>query len=269
VKNRNGQDYVYAPIGKKPGEVSDRFLSQDGRGPATVFAHSACGSIAETAAIGKHVTGRRIHFHFPGYGASPRPRPPLTLHRLACCLEHMPTARAATQAVSISLGTSALLHLLARRPHALRRAVLVLPFTLDRLAPPSVREHYDACLAAGRAGDAHGMLELLRTSPPDDLHRSPALIRHARSLVEQGIPELLGGVSGFVPVPDARALTRVTAESLIITHRDDPFHCVDVAENLAAAIPGARLHTVGHRGALSTHHAEVTELIGEFLNRPT
>ncbi|MEU9764086.1 IS30 family transposase [Streptomyces sp. NPDC047987] len=31
VKNRNGQDYVYAPIGRKPGEVSDRFLSQDER----------------------------------------------------------------------------------------------------------------------------------------------------------------------------------------------------------------------------------------------
>jgi 3-oxoadipate enol-lactonase len=214
------------------------------------------------------VTGRLIHFHFPGYGASPRPQRPLALDQLAHCLRHMLTAHAATRAVSISLGTSALLRLLARHPHALHRAVLVLPFTLDRLAPPSVREHYDACLAASRTGNPDGMLDLLRTSTPDSLHHSPPLARHARFLTEQRIPDLLGNVSNFVPVPDTKAVARVTAETLIITHRDDPFHAVDVAENLAAAIPDARLHIVGHRGALSTHHADITELTAAFLNRP-
>ncbi|MER5549408.1 alpha/beta hydrolase [Streptomyces sp. NPDC002589] len=250
------------------GSPSLEIVTEDGGQPTTVFAHSAVGSIAETATIGKHVTGRRIHFHFPGYGTSPRPRRPLNLDQLARCLHHMLTAHAATQAVSISLGTSALLRLLARHPHALRRAVLVLPFTLDQLAPPSIREHYDACLAAGRAGDAGGMLELLRTSTPDSLHHSPALARHARSLTEQRIPDLLSNVSGFVPVPDSTALARITAKSLIITHRDDPFHSVEVAESLAAAIPSARLHTVGARGALSTHRTEIAELTGDFLNRP-
>ncbi|MGN5377186.1 hypothetical protein ACQ4WX_04350 [Streptomyces lasalocidi] len=46
-------------------------------------------------------------------------------------------------------------------------------------------------------------------------------------------------------------------------------HSVDVAENLAAAVPDPRLHTVGRRGAPSTHHAEVAELISDFLNSPS
>ncbi|MER6386335.1 hypothetical protein [Streptomyces sp. NPDC001250] len=51
-------------------------------------------------------------------------------------------------------------------------------------------------------------------------------------------------------------------------HRDDSFHSVEAAENLAAAVSGARLHTVGHRGVLSTHRPEVAEVIGAFLNGP-
>ncbi|WP_369363370.1 hypothetical protein AB5L52_09640 [Streptomyces sp. CG4] len=196
------------------GSPSLEIVREDGGQPTTVFAHSAGGSIAETTAIGKHVAGRRIHFHFPGYGTSPRPRRPLNLDQLARCLHHMLTAHVATQAVSISLGTSALLRLLARHPHALRRAVLVLPFTLDQLAPPSIREHYDACLAAGRAGDAGGMLELLRTSTPDSLHHSPALARHARALTEQRIPDLLSNVSGFTK----RRLHELVAVSGLLDH---------------------------------------------------
>ncbi len=67
---------------------------------------------------------------------------------------------------------------------------------------------------------------------------------------------LLRAFPGSSPSSSAHAWTQIPVPTLVIGHRDDPFHPYDIAEVYAAAIPEARLCTVPSKDADQAGFAE-------------
>jgi 3-oxoadipate enol-lactonase len=99
--------------------------------PVTVFAHGRAGSIELIRPLGSGVPGRKVFFHFRGYGRStPVPPETLTFADLAGDLAAVADHVGATRAVGVSLGAAALCALLADQPDRFERSVFYLPAVL-------------------------------------------------------------------------------------------------------------------------------------------
>jgi 3-oxoadipate enol-lactonase len=88
--------------------------------PVTVFAHGRGSGIEETRPLGSGVPGRKVFFHFRGYGrSSPAPDPWHPADDLRAVADHV----GATRAVGASMGAAAVGTLAGR----FSRVVLYLP----------------------------------------------------------------------------------------------------------------------------------------------
>jgi pimeloyl-ACP methyl ester carboxylesterase len=161
--------------------------------PVTVFAHGRGSSIAETRPLGSGVPGRKVFFHFRGYGrSSPAPDPWHPADDLRVVADHV----GGTRAVGASLGAAAVCLLLAEQPDRFSRVVLYLPAVLPPV-PPDV-----PVLVIGCRGDAVHPVEvaeqLAAASPQGVLHvfDHPDPICSARAELRVRITGFLGE-SGF------------------------------------------------------------------------
>jgi len=240
--------------------------------PITVFAHGLAGSIPETRPLGSAVTGTRIFLHFRGHGRSSAPESPWSYAAFAAELRTIADHTDATRAVGVSLGAGALTTLLADTPQRFQRLVFFLPAVLDR-------PRRDAALArlhamAGRVDDrdVDGLAALLLAEQPDGVRdRADVQVfvrRQARALVGTPVSAALRQLPDQVPIEDRAVLAVVTAPALVIAQQGDDAHPVWVAEQLAAALPAARLRVFGAGGALWSARAELRALIAGFLNQP-
>jgi pimeloyl-ACP methyl ester carboxylesterase len=95
--------------------------------PVTVFAHGRGGSIESTRPLGSGVPGRKVFFHFRGYGGSSVPSRETTLDDLADDLAAVADHVGADRALGASMGAAALCTLLTRQPDRFARLVFYLP----------------------------------------------------------------------------------------------------------------------------------------------
>jgi 3-oxoadipate enol-lactonase len=239
--------------------------------PVTVFAHGLTSGIATTRPLGSGVDGRRIFFQFRGHGRSDAPDGPWSYADLARDLRAIADLGGATRALGVSLGAGALCRVLAESPERFERAVFFLPAVLDEPRPPLARVRLTNLLAAMTSGDGSAVAEEVALELPGAVRNTPAgwgyLRQRLDQLMRDGLAPALATLADQVAVRDRSALAAVTAPALVIGCAGDELHPVEVAEQLAAALPGATLHLYDRPGVLWTERADLRRRISDFLNR--
>lgn len=234
--------------------------------PVTVVAHGFGASAAETRALVSAVPGTRVlptargHLGGPPAGGG--------YAGLADDLLAAADAHHATQALGLSLGAAALLRLLTDHPTRFARVVLMLPALLDRQRVATERT---ADLVAGlRARDAEAVVRAIRAElPPDLMSRTVEAyvrVRTSHLLSSPGLPDLLADLAGDVPVPSVARLGAVTADVLVLAQEGDPVHPAQVARQVAAALPTARLVVFDRPGMVLREREQLRALVREHLS---
>ncbi|MFG2103136.1 alpha/beta fold hydrolase [Micromonospora echinaurantiaca] len=238
--------------------------------PVTVFAHGLGNGIATTRPFGSGVTGRKLFFQFRGHGRSDAPPGPWSYLDLARDLRAVADLGGATRAFGASLGAGALCRLLAESPERFDRLVFFLPAVLDRPRGEVAQARLTALLDAVESGDASTVAEVVSVELPPAVRNTPAGWAYLRQRLDQllrdGLAPGLASLPEQVPLRDAAALAAVTAPALVIGCAGDDLHPVEVAEQLAAALPAATLHVYDRPGVLWTERADLRTRISTFLN---
>lgn len=259
--------------------------------PSTVVAHGLGESIETTRPFASGLRGRRTFLHFRGHGGSRATAPvdasgaaaaagdaehaadPWTYEGLADDLEGVADRVDATRAIGVSLGTGAILALLARRPDAFEAAVLLLPAALDRPRQDAGVARFAAMadlVDAGRVDD----LAALLVDEQADLGADPArddvrawARRRAEAMTAAGLAPALRAMPGRAPLPHPahRALARVSARCLVVGAEGDDVHPASVAADLADALPGARLEILPPGGLVWAHRDRLRHLVTDAL----
>jgi pimeloyl-ACP methyl ester carboxylesterase len=250
-------------------EGSLEYLTTGSGSPATVFAHGLTGSIETTRPFGSGVGGSRTFMHFRGHGASAAVEAPWTYAALAGELRAVADHVGATRALGVSMGAGALCSLLFATPLRFERLVFVMPAVLDR---PRTDDSTGRMLEMARCADdrdVEGLAALLLEGEPVQVRTQPAVQlwcrRQAAALVGTPVSRALRAMPDEVPFTDRGVLEAVTSPVLVIAQEQDPAHPVWVAEQLAGALPDARLEVLAPGGIMWSHRALMRELIGGFL----
>jgi 3-oxoadipate enol-lactonase len=239
--------------------------------PVTLVAHGLGAGTAETRPLVGGVPGTRLFPVAAGHGDVPAGAGPYDYARLGRDLEQVADDRAATQALGVSMGAGALLALLARRPDRFARVVLLLPAALDRPRTDAAVLRLRALAEALERADEPAVAAWVDGELPAELHDVPGVrpylaARTAYLLASPGLPTALRGLPSASPVPDRSLLGAVTAEVLLLAQEDDPLHPAQVARDLAAVLPRARLVVLPGPGALVRERARVRDLVRAALS---
>ncbi|MEU8299393.1 alpha/beta hydrolase [Micromonospora sp. NPDC048909] len=238
--------------------------------PVTVFAHGLGNGIATTRPFGGGVAGRKLFFQFRGHGRSDAPPGPWSYPDLARDLRAIADLGGATRAFGASLGAGALCRLLAESPDRFERMVFFLPAVLDRPRGEVARQRLTTLLEAVESGDASAVAEVVSVELPAAVRNTPAGWAYLRQRLDQllrdGLAPGLAGLPEQVALPDVGVLGAVTAPALVIGCAGDDLHPVEVAEQLAAALPAATLHVYDRPGVLWSERADLRARISGFLN---
>ena len=238
--------------------------------PVTVFAHGLANGIANTRPFGSGVTGKKVFFQFRGHGRSDAPEGEWTYADLARDLRAIADLSRATRAFGASLGAGALARLLAESPARFERVVFFLPAALDRPRPDVARERLAGLLTAVEEGDASAMAEAVELEMPSAVRNTPAGWSYLRQRLDQlmrdGLGPGLASLPDHAPLADRAALAAVDVPALVIANAGDELHPVEVAEELAAALPQATLHVYDKPGVLWTDRTDLRDRITTFLN---
>jgi pimeloyl-ACP methyl ester carboxylesterase len=174
----------------------------------------------------------------------------------------------ATRALGVSLGSHALLALVAATPERFERLVFVLPAALDRRSPS---EHGSDMADLVERRDVEGLARMLVAWQPEAVRSLPAVRVWARRRADEiaGTPlaPALREMPDQVPLPGGLdPLLRVSVPALVIAQADDPLHPVAVAERLTGALPNARLEILEPGGVLWRDRGRLRDLVGGFLD---
>ncbi len=239
--------------------------------PVTVFAAGLGGTIAETRTLGSGVAGTRVFFDFRGHGGSGTPADGDWSHAaLAGDLRAVADGAGATRAVGVSMGAAALLGLLAATPDRFERCVFFLPAILDRPRRDVVTSRLGRVAARIEAGDTDAVAELLLAEVPRPLRDQPEVVAYAanraRALSGRAVAGLIRELAGSRPVADRVALASVAAPCLVVGQEGDEVHPAQVARELAATLPNAKLHVFDQPGGLWVHRVALRRLVTAFLD---
>ncbi|MFI2661571.1 alpha/beta fold hydrolase [Micromonospora carbonacea] len=238
--------------------------------PVTVFAHGLGNGIATTRPFGSGVAGRKVFFQFRGHGRSDAPPGPWSYLDLARDLRAVADLANATRAFGASLGAGALCRLLAESPERFDRLVFFLPAALDQPRTPAARDRIAALIEAVESGDASAVADVVSAELPPAVRNTPAGWAYLRQrldhLLRDGLAAGLADLPDQAPLGDRAELAAVTAPALVLACAGDDLHPVEVAEQLAAALPRATLHVYDRPGVLWSERADLRERISGFLN---
>lgn len=238
--------------------------------PVTVAAHGLGASLAETRPLLSGVSGTRVFYAARGHGSSPLPAEPVDYTVLGRDLEQVADGAGATRALGVSLGAGALLSLLARRPDRFARVVLFLPAALDRPRDDQAVRRLSTLAAALDDADPDRVERLVLADLPEDLRATPAVLGYARTraaylLQSPGVAAVLRAMRDDAPVTDRSRLATVTAPVLLLAQEGDPLHPAQVARDLRAVLPDARLVVFDRPGVVFRERARLRAEICAFL----
>lgn len=236
--------------------------------PVTVFAAGLGGTIPETRTLGSGVTGTRVFFDFRGHGGSGVPADgDWSYAAIARDLRAVADATGATRAAGMSMGAAAILGVLAETPDRFERCVFFLPAILDRPRGDVTASRLGRLADRIDAGDEGAVLDLLAAEVPPGVPGAEAYLRErAATLSGPGVAGLVRALATSRPVTDRVALASVAAPCLVVGQEGDDTHPAQIARELAAALPSARLHVFDSPGGLWAHRAALRPLLAAFLN---
>jgi 3-oxoadipate enol-lactonase len=238
--------------------------------PVTVFAAGLGGTIPETRTLGSGVAGTRVFFDCRGHGGSGAPADDWSYAALARDLRAVADATGATRAVGMSMGAAAVMGVLADEPDRFDRCVFVLPAILDQPRADVTTSRLGDVARRIEEGDVDAVADLLMAEVPRELRGTPAVTAYIRERAAQlsgrGVAGLVRALATSRPVADRVRLAQVGAPCLVVGQEGDDTHPAQVARELAATLPNARLHVFGSPGGLWVHRAALRSLLTAFLD---
>ena len=250
-----------------PGQVAGVCFDVAGAGlPVTVFAHGLGGSSSEVRPLATRARGTRVLLSFRGHGDSDTlPRGwdyDLLAEDVLAVADHV----GATGAVGLSLGSGALLRLLSTRPDRFDRLGFVLPAALDATRCDGATARLQHLGAAIDRGDEQAVTALLLAELPaaSRARRGAALLlaRRAEQLVRRPAP---AAQREDRPLRDRSVLAQITARALVVGQAADPLHPLDLAAELAQALPHAQLLSLPEGGVFWTAARQTQQAIADHL----
>lgn len=247
-----------------------------GAGLPFIFQHGLGGDTGQPLGMLAPPAGvRLIAFDCRGHGQTPVGNAErLTFEVLAAdwlaLMDHLGLASA--MAGGISLGAALALHVALRHPARVRAVVLVRPAWLDESLPEANRSLYVIIAGLIREHGVQRAAELFSASPVLQALRSEspaaaeAFLRQFESQQAEAAVARLERLPAQVPHPRAGwAALRVPA--LIVACRDDRLHPFDLAQDLAAGLPGARfVEAASRHSAAAQHQQDVQHAVVAFLS---
>ncbi len=229
--------------------------------PRTVVVPGLGATAGEARIPASGLPGTRIVLTLPGHvDAPPAPAEYWTYPSIAADIA--PVVRTARRAIGVSLGAGALCALVADEPDILDRLVLMLPAVLAKPRPTGAAAVVLDMAAAADSGDRDRLRALVAETSPV----GPAAYIEERTTALLRLGPALRAASGQLAVTDPVTLDRVTADVLVIAATGDRLHPSEVAEEVAAAFPRARLARFDSAAPLVTHRDDVRVLVRDFLD---
>jgi 3-oxoadipate enol-lactonase len=235
--------------------------------PVTVAAHGLGASVAETRPMLSGVVGRRVFYPARGHhGDLPDP---FSYRDLGDDLLEIADQYGASRALGVSMGAGALLSVLARKPDRFARVVCFLPGALDRPRSDEAIGRFAALVEAVQRADLDGVRAFVADEIPPDLRTAASSYIDTRAqflLASPGIAVAIASLPPVTPVEDRSSLGAVSAEVLVLAQEGDPLHPVQVARDLVAVLPKARLVVFDEPGVVLRDRSRLRGLVTEFLN---
>ena len=241
--------------------------------PVTIVAHGITSSSEEIAAFVWQTPGTRVLFDFRGHGRSESPPEEAGYDTAAMRrdLEFVADRYGATQALGVSMGSSATLHLLGDMPDRFERLLFFIPSRVDTNTEVS-KQTYPALAHMLETMPIEEVADAIVNAPESQplIQRRPIWrqLMHARVLRMNatGVPRALRAfATGMPPCPDASVLKRVHAPALILAHEDDPIHPSAVARQLADLLPNAEVRIWDRPLEMLDDFSAFTKTIADFL----
>ncbi|MBK5307584.1 MAG: alpha/beta hydrolase [Frankiaceae bacterium] len=235
--------------------------------PVTVAAHGLGASVAETRPLLSGVSGTRVFYAARGHAGEVPDA--FTYRALGDDLLGVADEHGATRALGVSMGAGALLSVLSRRPTRFDRVVVFLPGAIDTPRTDDAVRRFSVLVDALARQDVEAVRAFVAAEIPVDLRdrAAPYIKTRARFLLDSpGIPVGVASLPPVTPVDDRSSLAAVSAEVLVIGQEGDPLHPAQVARDLAAVLPKARLVVFDQPGAMLRERRRLRALITDFLN---
>ncbi|MFJ8311586.1 MULTISPECIES: alpha/beta fold hydrolase [unclassified Streptomyces] len=244
-----------------------------GEGPLAVYAHGAPLSREAEAGLGmfgwgpvERLPGRRfVRYDARGHGASTgRPDPDdyrfeQLANDLVALLGHL-GGEAPVTGMGSSLGCATVLHAAVRQPLLFARLVLLIPPTAWETRPPQAATYRKVADLVEERGAAVLAAATAATRVPPSLAGVPGYPPREFGVSGELVPAVFRGLAES-DLPDRDLLAQLPQPALVLALADDPAHPLSTAEQLAATLPGARLHVSSDSADVATWG----ERIAEFL----
>ena len=251
------------PVGRV-GDVA--FTTLGSGGPVTLFAHGLGGSAAETRPLASRVPGTRVLLSFRGHGDSGDLPGGWDYDVLADDLRAVADRSGAECAVGLSLGAGALMRVLTDEPDRFARVAFVLPAAIDATRADGATLRLEALGDAIDAGDTDAVHEILLSEVPAEVRDrrgvSTLVRRRAVQLSSRPAPRPLRDDR---PLHDRSVLADVDVPALVVGQAGDPLHRLDVAQELAEALPQGRLLPLGEGGVFWSATRETQDALAAHL----
>ena len=215
--------------------------------PVTVMGHGLTSTYRDFEIFAPFLPGTKVMFDFRGHGDSECPPPgSYTTEHFAQDLNAVAKEYEATCAAGVSLGSGAIMRILATEPDRFDKLIFLLPGRVpvrqavkDRLfhlagllETHTVEETADIVVAEEEAAGAFDQF------PASKQFRRDALLR----LNREGIPNAIRECIDDPPVTDPDLVRRCHAPTLVIAQDNDLLHDADIARELAGLLPNCELH---------------------------
>lgn len=235
-------------------------------GPVTVFAHGLGGTSGETRPLALRAPGTRVLLSFRGHGGSDALADGWDYGLLADDLRTVADHVGATACVGLSLGCGALLRILRDDPTRFDRLAFVMPASLDADRADGATVRLESLGAAIDRGDVAAVTALLLSEVPVALRERRAvpllLARRAEALIRRPAPVPRRSDR---PLEDRAVLSRVVAPTLVVGQAQDRLHPLELARELAAALPAAHLLALPEGGVFWTAATEAQTALADHL----
>lgn len=230
--------------------------------PVTVFLPGLGGAADHLRPLGSGVPGTRVFCELAGNPA------PHDYASLATAFRTVADEHDADQALGVSLGAGALLRMMGETPDRFSRVVIYLPSAFVTV-PPARLEQLQAILRLAEAADLDALAAVLGEELPSAVRTTRPALEAIRARAErlarpEGLRLLKNLATGVAPVEGL--LAAGTTEVLVIAAAGDEVHPVAVAEEIATALPDARLEVFATPAPLWDSRRELRDLVAGWLS---
>lgn len=236
--------------------------------PVTVYGHGLAGTADDCRPWAASVPGTGVLLELRGHGRSGGvPADGWDYGTYAEDLLNVAHETKATCAVAVSVSSGALIRVMADHPRRFDAAVIALPAALDSPRSDASVSRLTSLGDLAVVADVDALTAALLAELPADVTESRLAriwaSRRAARLVDAPPPYPKENLRP--PLSDAGLLSGTTTPTLVLGEMGDPLHLSSLAEELAAALPNARLELHPHGAMFWTQREEMAKRVSEHL----